>query len=89
MLEPDTGTVRNVALNFVGLESVSIQGQQISCNHFRVSGEKAAELWFDRENRLVRQQTVEQGCPTEIRLVQMQRSATPPESRATLTGYQN
>lgn len=89
LLEPDTGILRNASLKFVGLESLNVQGQQIACNHFRVSGDAAAELWFDGENRLVRQQTVEQGYPTELRLVQIRRSDPPSGSRASLTGYQN
>jgi hypothetical protein len=88
LLQADTGAVRVAGLKFVGLESINIQGQPVACNHFRVTGDATADLWFDGENRMVRQQTVEQGYPTEIRMVQVRRGATP-GSPATLAGYQN
>jgi hypothetical protein len=89
MVEPDTGILRTVRLQFVGSETVAVEGHGVLCNHYRLSGELSAELWFDGEGRMVRQQTVEQGYPTEQHLVRIHNephvSASGP---AVLTGYQ-
>ncbi len=71
IVEPDTGIPRTVRLQLVGPDSVAVEGREIACNHYRLTGEAAADLWFDGQNRLVRQQTVEQGYPTEQRLVRI------------------
>jgi hypothetical protein len=71
IIEPDTGVLRTVRLQEVGADSFTVQGREIACDHFRLTGDAAADLWFDREGRLVRRQTIEQGYPTEQRLVRI------------------
>lgn len=71
IIDSDTGTLFRVRLQRVGPDEVVIGGQRIACEHYRLSGETAAELWFDGNGRLVRQQTIEQGYPTELRLVRI------------------
>jgi Family of unknown function (DUF6134) len=71
IIDSDTGTLFRVRLQRVGPDEVVIGGQKIACEHYRLSGETAAELWFDGNGRLVRQQTIEQGYPTELRLVRI------------------
>jgi hypothetical protein len=71
IIEPDTGTVRKVRLQDVGTERVVADGREIECRHCRISGDASAELWFDASDRLVRQQTVEQGYLTELRLARI------------------
>ena len=79
IIDSDTGRLFGVKLQYVGPETISVEGRPIACEHFRVSGDTAAELWFDGERRLVRQQTVEQGYTTELRL------ARPPDHVSALT----
>jgi hypothetical protein len=89
ILEPDTGIVRSVRLQQLGPDSVTVEGREIACNHYRLTGEANAELWFDAEGRLVRQQTVEQGYLTEQRLARIRSIPNaPPVGQATLTGCQ-
>ena len=71
IVDSDTGTLFNVRLQRVGAETIPVDGQNVACEHYRVSGDTSAELWFDGNRRLVRQQTVEQGHLTEVRLVRV------------------
>jgi hypothetical protein len=90
VIEPDTGIVRTTRLQYIGADSVTVEGRPIACNHYRLTGEAAAELWFDGQGRLVLQQTVEQGYATEQRLVRIRPGAEAPSGgQASLVGYQN
>jgi hypothetical protein len=90
IIEPDTGILRSVRLQTVGLDNVTVEGREIACHHYRLTGEANAELWFDGQGRLVRQQTVEQGYPTEQRLARIRSDTKSPSgAQASLTGYQN
>jgi hypothetical protein len=75
IIDSDTGTLFNVRIQRLGVDSVVVGGRNIACDHYRISGDTAAELWFDGGRRLVRQQTVEQGYPTELRLVRITANA--------------
>jgi hypothetical protein len=89
LIEPDTGILHQVRMQLVGPDRVTVEGQQIACNHYRLTGGAAAELWFDNQGRMVRQQTVEQGYPTEQRLVRIRTGGAQPGGQASLAGYQN
>ena len=90
IIEPDTGILRTVRLQYIGPDSMTVEGYKIACNHYRLTGEATAELWFDSQGRLVRQQTVEQGYPTEQRLTRIRSgSKAPTGGQASLIGYQN
>jgi hypothetical protein len=71
IIDSDTGAILNVRFQRVGPDSLVIDGRRTACEHYRVSGDTAAELWFDGQRRLIRQQTVEQGYPTELRLARI------------------
>jgi Domain of unknown function (DUF6134) len=90
IIEPDTGILRKVQLHRIGAETLTVEGREVACNHYRLTGEANAELWYDGEGRLVRQQTVEQGYPTEQRLARIPIiRQVPTPARAILTGYSN
>ena len=71
IIEPDTGLVHTVKLQDIGPDRVVVDGREVECRHCRISGDASAELWFDASDRLVRQQTVEQGYLTELRLARI------------------
>lgn len=71
-MNADRGTLHAVSVERLGREPVTIGGQRIDCTHYRVSGDAEAELWFDGRNRIVRQTSVEDGYPTELRLTRIQ-----------------
>jgi len=60
LLDADTGTEYVGQLKFVGKENL---GQQQNCSHFRVTGGPTTpcDLWFDTQQRLVRQEFTDQG----------------------------
>ena len=71
ILESDNGKVYVVELERVGPDEVVVENQKLPCTRYRLAGDTAADLWFDARNRLVRQQTVEQGHATELRLTRL------------------
>jgi hypothetical protein len=71
IVDSDTGKLFNVRIGRVGTDTIAVGEQNIACSHYRVSGDTSAELWYDSANRLVRQQTTEQGNLTEVRLLRV------------------
>lgn len=74
IMNADRGTLHAVRVERIGSEQVLVGRQRIACTHLRVSGETEADLWVDGNNRLVRQNTVEDGYPTELRLTRITRA---------------
>lgn len=64
----DTGHARSATLNAVGKTTISSSGQTLECRHFKIDGPSPAELWFDDQDRLVRQKSVEFGHQLELSL---------------------
>jgi hypothetical protein len=63
LLDNDTGKEYLGQLKSVGVEKLTIAGQAQNCQHFRVTGgpNSPTELWFDGQQRLVRQEFTEEG----------------------------
>lgn len=76
IVDSDTGKLFSVQMRRVGTDVIPVGNENIACDHYRVSGDTAAELWYDGRRRLVRQQTVEQGHQTEMRLMRIRATAT-------------
>lgn len=66
LMNADRGTMHNVTIQCAGHEKVVVDRQEIECTRYRVGGEVEADLWFDRQGRVVRQKSVEDGYPTEV-----------------------
>ncbi|HUY35149.1 MAG TPA: DUF6134 family protein [Pirellulales bacterium] len=74
-MNADQGTLHSVEIRAMGAERVMVDRRRIDCAHLRVSGEIEADLWFDDQDRIVGRKTIEDGYPTELRLVRVSRSA--------------
>jgi hypothetical protein len=61
LLDADTGKLIDAKLEKVGVDKLSLLGQKIDANHYRLSGGVRADLWFDGDDRLVRQESIEEG----------------------------
>ncbi|HYV39636.1 MAG TPA: DUF6134 family protein [Gemmataceae bacterium] len=63
LLDADTGKEYVGQLKKIGVEAVQVGGQQQNCYHFRVTGGPTTpvDLWYDGQNRLVKQEFTEQG----------------------------
>jgi hypothetical protein len=73
LLEADTGQDLAGNLEYVGLEEVSVAGQKVRCNHFRLTGGVHADLWYDGTERLVRQEWLEEGKRVLLQLSALRR----------------
>jgi hypothetical protein len=63
LLDNDTGKEYLGQLKMVGVEQLNIGGQPQNCQHFRVTGgpAPATDLWYDGQQRLVRQEFTDSG----------------------------
>ena len=68
MLDVETGIAKPATIQRLGRTTLKVEGRPMTCRHFKVSGTSPAELWFDQQSRLVRQTSVEDGHPVELRL---------------------
>jgi hypothetical protein len=60
LLDVDTGRIVSVRLAYLGTQTLSIGGQPRSCSHYRMEGIATGDLWYDEQERLVRQDTVDE-----------------------------
>ncbi len=72
-IDTDNGRVLAGKIFHVGRENVMASGQSIAADHYRITGAAGAELWFDGTDRLVRQETVEEGHKVVLELVKFAR----------------
>ena len=71
LLDCDTGRVLSGKLQHLGAVPLNAGGTARNCARYRLTGEIRAELWYDDEDRLVREDTVEDGHRTVIELVRV------------------
>jgi Domain of unknown function (DUF6134) len=76
LLDADQGTVHAVRIDDITAEHIVIDSNQLECTHYRLSGDLVADLWFDAQHRLVRQQTTEEGHPVQLRITRITTKAT-------------
>jgi hypothetical protein len=76
LMNADRGTVHAVTMDVVGPERLVADREVVECTHYRLRGDIEAELWFDQSNRIVRQKSVEDGYPTELRLTRISSAPT-------------
>jgi hypothetical protein len=81
IMDSDRGTLHPAKMVRVGSEQVAVAGQDIACDHYRTEGSMAADLWFDARGRLVRQQTIEDGYQTELKLTGATRNTSESAAR--------
>lgn len=73
LIDVDTGKDLRASLHYVGMNSVQVNGQALNCTHYRVTGAVQVELWYDSYDRLVRQESIEEGHRTLLELVRITR----------------
>lgn len=70
LLDSDQGRSLQGEIEFVGHEKLKVAGKPRACGHYRISGDVQVELWYDKHQRLVRQEGVESGHKTLLELSQ-------------------
>ena len=73
VLDADNGKLIDAKLSFVATEKLTIAGQNVTLNHYRLTGKTNIELWYDGSERLVRQEWTEQGHKTVLELLRVRR----------------
>lgn len=71
IVDVDNGRAQAATLEYVGTENITCAGRSLNCRHFKIDGPSPAELWFDEQERLVCQKSIEQGHHMELRLKQI------------------
>jgi hypothetical protein len=74
LLDADTGRAIDGQMRYVGTNSVVVGGQPQNCAHYRVTGKGIeVDVWYDGQERMVRQECVEQGVRTVFELSSLRR----------------
>lgn len=81
IMNSDRGTIHKAKVERLAPEVLKFGSQRIICAHYRLSGDVQADLWFDGQDRIVRQTGIEEGYPTELRLTRLTRSDSSLASR--------
>jgi hypothetical protein len=68
LIDADKGTDMAARMQFVANEALTIDGRRTQCEHFRLTGAVKVDLWYDAEQRLVKQDSIESGHRTTITL---------------------
>src|SRR5262245_61027785 len=71
LLDSDKGQKLKGDVKRVGEETMTVAGKKTPCTHFRISGDVQVNLWYDGQQRLVRQETVESGHKTVMELTRL------------------
>jgi hypothetical protein len=71
LLDSDKGKKLRGELQRVGEETVIISGRKKACTHYIIAGDVEVDVWYDAQQRLVRQETVESGHKTVMELVRI------------------
>jgi hypothetical protein len=61
LLDADTGRDIRGNLQYLGTQQIQVAGKVQDCAHYRVTGGVKVDLWYDQQERLVRQEALEDG----------------------------
>jgi hypothetical protein len=64
----DTGKEIASRLQYVGSEQIAAAGQMTTCTHYKVMKDVAHDLWYDAQERLVRDEWLSSGHKTVVEL---------------------
>lgn len=71
LLNGDTGRDIRGALERVGSEKINVAGKPQQAERYRVKGDVQVDLWYDDQERLVRQESLESGHRTVLELARI------------------
>jgi hypothetical protein len=73
IVDADNGRPLQGRLQHIATVQMTVAGQPQHVNHYRLTGSVQVELWYDGNERLVRQEWVEDGHRTLLELVHIRR----------------
>jgi hypothetical protein len=71
LLGCDNGSDHTSRLDYVGTEQVKVAGQLQACTHYRVTKDAPHDLWYDSQDRLVRDEWTSSGHKTVLELTEV------------------
>jgi hypothetical protein len=71
LLDSDKGVRLKGLVQRVGDETITVAGEKVACTHFKIGGDVKVEVWYDADQRLVRQETVDSGHKTVMELTRL------------------
>jgi hypothetical protein len=71
LFDSDKGRLLTGKLHRVGDVEVSVDEKSIPATHYRLRGDVEVDLWYDREGRLARQESLESGHRTLLELSEL------------------
>ncbi len=74
LIDADTGKSLKISMDKIGLEKVMALGQTVELMHYRLKGDVKVDLWYDGSNRLIRQESIEDGHKMLMQISQLQRT---------------
>jgi hypothetical protein len=74
LLDADSGKELTARVQLVGVEQRVVAGQNVNVTHYKLTGKQGTtDLWYDGNNRLVRQEWVEDGRKVVTELSRLRR----------------
>jgi hypothetical protein len=73
VLDADNGRDLQFRIQHIGATQMAVAGQMQNVEHYRLTGSKQVDLWYDASERLVREAFVEDGHPTVLELTHIRR----------------
>jgi hypothetical protein len=71
LLDADTAQLIDGTIQYLGAAPLTVAGGVQNCVRYRVTGKVAVDLWFDAQERLVREEWVEDGHRILLELVSL------------------
>jgi hypothetical protein len=69
----DTGADIQSRLQYVGTEQIKVAGQTQTCTHWRIMKDAMHDVWYDAQERVVRDEWLSSGHKTVVELTAVQR----------------
>jgi hypothetical protein len=69
----DTGSDFQGRLQYIGTEQIQIAGQMQACTHYRASKDVPHDVWYDAQERVVRDEWLSSGHRTVVELTSVRR----------------
>jgi hypothetical protein len=74
LLDADTGRAIDGRMQNVGATQIQVAGAVQNCPHYRITGDKLqVDVWYDTQERMVRQESLEDGHLTVLELAGLRR----------------
>jgi hypothetical protein len=74
LLDADCGNEITGTLSYVGSDVLNLLGRAQNCAHYKLTGGRLqVQLWYDAQQRMVRQESIEDGHKTILELAHLER----------------